>query len=246
MHYFKCMKCDYISKQKIDMIRHFNKKINCINNVNINESDIYNESLIKHNIYNELGLNINIKDKNCICNICKKKFHNKSNLNRHINNGKECKLNNILYTNSNILVGFDEEWNTTHLTKDIKQQILMSESKFTTTLKYILNNNQNLNVILKDNSLGIIYKVKNNQYEVRSIKDIIDLTMNKIYKHLIDFFKELINEQNIDENIINSINIRYNIYKKNILTKNDVNNCIYNIFDENKIKSLKKIMEIIK
>jgi len=246
MHYFKCMKCDYISKQKIDMIRHFNKKINCINNVNINESDIYNQSLIKHNIYNELGLNINIKDKNCICNICKKKFHNKSNLNRHFNNAKECKLNNILNINSNILIGFDEEWNTNHLTKEIKHQILLSESKFTSTIKYILNNDQNLNVILKDNSIGIIYKVKNNQYEVRSIKDILDLTMNKIYKHLIDFFKELINEKNIDENIINSINNRYNIYKKNILTKNDVNNCLYNIFDENKIKSLKKIIEIIK
>ena len=64
MYYYKCLKCDYISKQKIDMIRHFNKKIKCNinNNFEINEEEIYNKSLIKHNIYSDLGIIFNIED----------------------------------------------------------------------------------------------------------------------------------------------------------------------------------------
>ena len=42
MSYYKCHRCDYISKQKIDMKRHLDKKIKCIikNDNNLNETDI--------------------------------------------------------------------------------------------------------------------------------------------------------------------------------------------------------------
>ena len=54
MSYYKCHRCDYISKQKIDMKRHLDKKIKCIikNDNNLNEIDLYNMSLIKkHYLY---------------------------------------------------------------------------------------------------------------------------------------------------------------------------------------------------
>jgi len=250
MYYYKCLKCDYISKQKIDMIRHFNKKIKCNINSNfeINEEEIYNKSLIKHNIYNDLGIIFNIEDKRFKCNNCNKIFQNKSNLNRHINN-KSCKLindiNNTINKNIKCLIGFDEDWNINNISKEIKEQILLSESKFTNMLKYILNFDENLNVIIKDKKIALVYKIKENNYEIINIKYVFEITMNKIYNYLITFYNELLNEKNIDENIIYSINSKYNTYLKNSLTKMDVNNCLYNIFNDNKIKSLKKLMEII-
>lgn len=250
MYYYKCLKCDYISKQKIDMIRHFNKKIKCNinNNFEINEEEIYNKSLIKHNIYSDLGIIFNIEDKRFKCNNCNKIFQNKSNLNRHINN-KNCKLtnevNNTINKNTKYLIGFDEEWNINNISKEIKEQILLSESKFTNMLKYILNFDENLNVIIKDKKIALVYKIKENNYEIINIKYIFEITMNKIYKYLISFYNELLNDKNIDKNIIYSINSKYNTYLKNSLTRNDVNNCLYNIFNDNKIKSLKKLMEII-
>jgi stress-induced morphogen len=232
------------------MIRHFNKKIKCNINSNfeINEEEIYNKSLIKHNIYNDLGIIFNIEDKRFKCNNCNKIFQNKSNLNRHTNN-KSCKLNNNINNTINIntkcLIGFDEDWNINNISKEIKEQILLSESKFTNMLKYILNFDENLNVIIKDKKIALVYKIKENNYEIINIKYVFEITMNKIYNYLITFYNELLNEKNIDENIIYSINSKYNTYLKNSLTKMDVNNCLYNIFNDNKIKSLKKLMEII-
>jgi hypothetical protein len=232
------------------MIRHFNKKIKCNINSNfeLNEEEIYNKSLIKHNIYNDLGIIFNIEDKRFKCNNCNKIFQNKSNLNRHTNN-KSCKLsndiNNTINKTTKYLIGFDEDWNTNNISKEIKEQILLSESKFTNTLKYILNFDENLNVIIKDKKIALVYKIKENNYEIINIKYIFEITMNKIYKYLINFYNELLDEKNIDENILYSINSKYNTYLKNSLTKIDVNNCLYNIFNDNKIKSLKKLMEII-
>jgi hypothetical protein len=245
MNYYRCINCDYISKQKIDIIRHLNKKIKCNNKTSNNLAN--DLDLIRHNIFNDLGLKINVKDNSFSCNNCKKKFHNKSNLNRHIHSDLKCNLDEIEIENKySVIVGFENDWITDHITYDIKMQLLLSESKFTNTLKCILNNEKNLNVILKDNGIGIVYKNKSKQYEAMSIKEIIKITMEKIYNILCLFFNELINENEIEEDIINLIKNKYNIYKKNMIIRNEVNICLINIYEENKIKSLKKIMEFIK
>ena len=44
MSYYKCARCGYISKQKIDMKRHLDKKVKC--NIINNENEILNEELL--------------------------------------------------------------------------------------------------------------------------------------------------------------------------------------------------------
>ena len=86
--------------------------------------------------------------------------------------------------------------------------------------------------------------MKNNEYEAMNVRDICEISMDKIYKHLRDFFEEAIGD-NINKDIIKEIDKKYNRYKKNNIIKNDVNNSISNIFDENKSKSIEKFVDII-
>ena len=217
--------------------------------------------------------NINIDDsKNKFtCEKCNKIFHNKSNLNKHIKNNtctekKETNnetiiqqinniqnigvQNNIINININSLKGFDEDWNISNITKDMKEKIILSDKKFTSTLENILKNDDNLNIILKDKVTGLVYKMKNNKYEAMPVKDIFDNAMDKIYKHLLDFFKEIItNNQsdismNILENEIKEIDKKYIKYKKSIITNNSVNNCLSNIFDERKNDAILQYIKI--
>ena len=126
----------------------------------------------------------------------------------------------------------------------MRQQLLLSDTKFTNTLKNILQNEDNLNVIFKDHSTGIVYKNKNNEdeYQAMNVKDILDKSMDKIYKHLLDFFTEIVQDQHIDNNILYEIDKKYNRYKKSTIIKNDINNHLTDIFDENKNKSIEKFI----
>ena len=265
MYYFKCKRCDFISKQKIDMQRHLNKQKKCIiiNPTAKSDNELYDESLIKEKIDNGLDISIQIKDKKIICSECNKKFYNKSNLIRHINSNS-CKkkeyqtivtnniqnigvqniTNNTININVNSLRGFDEDWSTSKITKDMRQQLLLSDTNFTNTLKNILQNEDNLNVIFKDHSTGIVYKNKNNEdeYQAMNVKDILDKSMDKIYKHLLEFFTEIVQDQHIDNNILYEIDKKYNRYKKSTIIKNDINNHLTDIFDENKNKSIEKFI----
>ena len=155
-------------------------------------------------------------------------------------------INNTININVNSLKGFEEEWDISNITQEMRKNLLLSNTKFTNTLKNILENDENLNVILKDKSTGIVYKIKNKEYEAMHVKDILELSMDKIYKHLKDFFQEIIiNNNSIDKSIIKEIDIKYNNYKKNMDTKNNVNSYLSDIFDENKDKSIQKFIEII-
>jgi len=278
MYYYQCKKCNFISKQKNDMKRHLEKQKKCSNTNNNNkpENELFEDSLIKHEIDKELKLMIkenkkttegNEKEK-CICQKCNKIFHNKSNLNKHVKNNicekknvyeekiiqqiNNIQNNNTINININSLRGFDEDWNISYLTKDMREKLLLSDKKFTNTLENILRNDENLNVILKDKMTGLVYKIKNNEYEAMPVKEIFEEAMDKIYKHLRSFFKEIIsnniNDVRIDilENEIKEVDKKYDRYKKSTIINNDVNNCLSNIFDEKKNYAIEKLMDVIK
>jgi len=79
-----------------------------------------------------------------------------------------------------------------------------------------------------------------------NIKDILDISMDKIYKHLRDFLKETINIDNKNnESIINEIDKKYYDYKDNLKIKKDVNGYLTGIFNDNKNKSVEKFIETI-
>jgi hypothetical protein len=277
-YYYQCEKCNYISKQKIDMKRHLEKQKKCIiiNNINDkNEGQLYNDSLIKKKMNEEF--NVVLKKKNDInpkfnkCNKCNKMFNNKSNLNKHMKHNvcnsenididqKEVNQitniqnigiqNNIINININSLRGFDEDWNISNITKDMREKILLSDKKFTNTLENILKNDENLNIILKDKATGFVYKTKNNDYEVMHVKDILEESMDKIYKHLRYFFSEIVdnnkNDIRIDilENELKEVDKKYQTYKNSIMINNTVNNCLSNIFDDKKIEALEQFIKI--
>jgi hypothetical protein len=251
------------------MKRHIDRKNKCINSnkEEIDDFKLNEESLLKHYIKDELKpiikLDNEIKEHKCI--LCNKIFNNKSNLNKHIKS-KTCNekpiiqqinniqniavQNNIINININSLRGFDEDWNISNITKDMREKLLLSDKKFTNTLENILKNDENLNIILKDKMTGLVYKIKNNEYEAMSVKDIFEETMYKIYKHLREFFEEIITDNkndirmNILENEIKEVDKKYNKYVKSLLTSNDVNKCLSSIIDDKKDDAIKKFIKI--
>ena len=170
---------------------------------------------------------------------------------QHINNIQNIGVqNNVINININSLRGFDEDWNISNITKDMREKLLLSDKKFTNTLENILKNDDNLNIILKDKMTGLVYKIKNNEYEAMSVKDIFEETMYKIYKHLREFFQEIITDNqndirmNILENEIKEVDKKYNRYVKSLLISSDVNKCLSNIIDDKKTEAIKKFIKL--
>ena len=199
---------------------------------------IYEESIKNNTIDNTID-NTNSNTSN----------NNNTNSNNTINSNNTQNIN-IVNNNINInlksLRGFEEEWDTSNITTEMKKKLLLGHSKFTNTLKSILTNDENLNVILKDESTGIVYKLKNDEYEAMHVNDILDVSMDKIYKHLRDFIEEIINVDNKDnKTIIHEIDKKYYNYKKDLKIKKDADGYLVNIFNENKDKSIEKFVEKI-
>jgi hypothetical protein len=187
------------------MIKHLNKKILCertIDSFNYKEEDLIELSLTRNK--NDL-----YKNK---CDYCSQLFACKSNLTRHLK--KSCKkkegeiivnINNINNINNNInitnvnvtnnifiLKSFDEEWDDTKIDDKSKILLLLADSKFTTTLENILENDVNLNVLVdnsKDSNTGFIFK--DNKYEKINMNYIIDKSMEKLYYKLKKFRQDI-------------------------------------------------------
>ena len=127
MTYYECKRCEHRTRQKIEMIRHLDRKNKCkriINSYKYNDSEINELSLIKildKNIQDDIEIKnfkeefINeIKDENndeynnehkkiYLCDNCNKKFSRKFNLDRHKDNCKIKKMftNNYIINNTN-------------------------------------------------------------------------------------------------------------------------------------------------
>jgi hypothetical protein len=242
------------------LIKHFmdDELKSILKKTKLNNSD----KKIKCNICNKFfhnKSNLNKHFKNNSCNLDKDTEDNEENDNndtnkvivQHINNIQNIGVqNNVINININSLRGFDEDWNISNITKDMREKLLLSDKKFTNTLENILKNDDNLNIILKDKMTGLVYKIKNNEYEAMSVKDIFEETMYKIYKHLREFFQEIITDNqndirmNILENEIKEVDKKYNRYIKSLLISNDVNKCLSNIIDDKKSEAIKKFIKI--
>ena len=128
----------------------------------------------------------------------------------------------------------------------------MSNSKFSKTLENILKNDVNLNVILNsDNDIGIVYKNQKNKYEPMSNKEIIELSMEKIYKHLKDFYQEIINNNNNDlseaslKNELIELEKKYSTFFRLEEAQNIVKNSFTNIYNNRKNEAELKYFELL-
>ena len=97
----------------------------------------------------------------------------------------------------------------------------------------------NLNVLI-DNTTENGLICNDNKFEKMNIKDIVNKTMKKLLDSLNNFKNEIYekNEHNLDlyiiENEINKANIKYEDFKKNKISQNDVNHMIKNIYNKRK------------
>jgi hypothetical protein len=168
----------------------------------------------------------------------------------HIINNNQIN-NNQINININYLKGFDEEWDVSEIDDNKKGEILLSNSKFSKILENILKNDVNLNVILNDNDIGIVYKNDKKKYEPMTNKDIIEKSMNKIYKHLKDFYNEIINNNINDisekslKNELNELEKKYADFFKLEGAKNIVKNSFSNIYNTYKEDAENKYNELL-
>lgn len=112
---------------------------------------------------------------------------------------------------------------------------------YTKLLEEILNNEINLNVIIdKNNDSGIVYKNDIDKYIQMKSKDIVDNTMDKLRKHLIE-----INDESKTTSILEclqiskqNIELKHDTYKNNQNIQENVKNLISKIFEEKKDDAL--------
>ena len=259
---YECKRCLHKTKQKIEMIRHLNRKNKCVRNnvdsMKYTDIELY-ELYIKKNMENDLvDLYVNDNDNKLICSNCNATFHNKSNLNRHINNSKctEKCLNitnntlnqqNIININFNIMRSFDDEWDVSQIDKTLRNMLVLSNIQYTKTLEHILDNNNNLNVVLDDHSnSGIVYKNELERFQPMTVTDIIDKSMDKLHKQLEVFYNDLKDKQSeyiLDKPFLDRIKDVTDKKYEDFKTDKDVNlkvkELITNIYNNKRNDTLK-------
>ena len=183
--------------------------------------------------------------------ICSKRnintiIHNTHNTNNITNNI----INNI---NINLIdrpIAFDKEWDLSGINNDEKLKILLSNYIYTSMLEHILHNDKNLNVILqKDEDLGLVYNNDNEKYILMKSDDILNKTMNKLYKHINDTkedMKFILANTDLIKTFEVNVRNKLNYYRSKESIKKVVNPMLQNIFDKTHEKAVKSMKNVKK
>lgn len=205
----KCIYCDEKFNKIIDLKKHI--LVQCF--------------------YKDLQKSINLENKQIIID------GNNNNITNNSNN--QCITNNItnIYLDFKKPIPFDGQCNISLINQIYKERLIFSNFMYTKLLEEILKNELNLNVIIdKSNDSGIVYKNDIDKYIQMKSKDIIDNTMDKLKKHLLDFNDET-KDLSLSECInLSKINIekKYENYQDNEEINKNVKNIISNIFEDKK------------
>lgn len=267
---YLCMRCGYETNFKANMKSHLDRITKCSKNINsIGKSDneLYNLSLIPNKDKSKNIFNCKICNKNYSridsynrhlknSNKCNKD-HNKDNNKDNKINIIESNINNITLnnvSNSNITCGdtinninvyilpFDEHWTTEHLDNKDKCYIVTSLMKYTTLLNELLENDENLNVIVDENTNeALIFKNKEEKYVNIKKKDLYSKTMKELKNILIDMTNKIISSHGGETNYSNTfkkyleteilgIIKKYDDYEENNDTRNNANISLEKVF----------------
>jgi hypothetical protein len=225
-----CANCNKTFAQNCNYKRHIEKKV-CLKKNKLDDNE-KNNTVINDNSIN-------------IVNVDTINIDNSVNIDNSI-------INININMNKSELRGFDEDWDVSKINKSDILDILLNKHKFTTTLQNILKNEVNLNVIINNDNNGFIYKSVNKKYEPMKQDDIMQQSMDKIYKHLQSFYEEIIknNINNYDTKhfdiINNDINKGYTQYLyENTQFKNIANNAIAYFYKLVKYEAEKKYNDIM-
>ena len=215
----KLKKCEYCNEEftkVMDVKRHV--LVKCFYDNLVKKKEINNISINSEGDYNN---NLN----NCILN-------NNNNITQNI------------YVDMKPVIPFDDDWDLSKLDDNIKGRLLISKIMYTTLLEEILKNDKNLNVIIDNESnLGVVYKNEKEQYIGMKIKDIMEESMDKLKKHLLDINQNS-SKIEFDSDILrygkNVILTKHSQYIANDNIHNNVNNFLSNIFEKKKDKAVKR------
>jgi hypothetical protein len=166
----------------------------------------------------------------------------------------ENQTNNIIIINPNSnLQPFDNNWTIEHIDNYLRQLILLSDNKYTNLLDEILKNKENLNVIIeKDSNNGLVYKNEKELYVNMKVKEIVDISMQKLYDQLNIFYKNLIDHKvnnkfnsHLIENEKKILDDKFEDFCNNTDTKNIVNSLFTNIYEKNKEEAIEMADKIL-
>jgi hypothetical protein len=194
----------------------------------------------------------------------KNKNTNKNNKNIIKNKNVNQTINNITvnqqFNNYNIINmkypnGFDKDWDLSQISHEKKLLLINTcNTKYSELLKFILQNDDNLNVIIEnETNTGIVYKNDIEKYIHLNKSEIIDQSLIKLKSQLNNLCDEIcMKKDNTIENIQKyhyenlSINKKFDNYMKNNNDiKNGVQDIIFNIFDEKKEETINIMNKII-
>ena len=226
---FKCLNCNKIFTRKFNLNRHLlncnmnysNKNLNKIHSNNLNENKDLNNELNNVNHYNQTN--------------------NTTNNYNTINNN----YNKNLYLNFNV-EPFDNDWDVSRISKFTRHSILLSKIMYSNLLDNILQNEKNLNVVIeKETNTGLVYKNNVEKFITMNMQDIIDKSMDKLNKHLKDFYKESLKDDEfvimdkIFHEQLKNVENKYDDFKNNDEIKKKVEEFITQIYDKKKENAIK-------
>ena len=229
----KCIYCEEEFTRIIDLRKHF--LINCFHK---NIKDIEDTKDIK------IENNTNIDSSSNINNIDINNSYNTTNNNTTNNITNNNNNNNIFFDIKahQTPVPFDQDWDVSQIDENIRNKILLSAIMYTSLLEEILKNDVNLNVIIdKENDSGVVYKNDSQQYIQMKLKDIIDISMEKLKKHLVDM--NTITDQYYDKEMLKickcKILTKYNNYVNEDNIQKSVIGVVSDVYDKKKEDALK-------
>jgi len=254
-------------------------KLNKNNNNNINiDTDV--DTNVDTNIDVNIDTDIDNDEDKYTCKVCLTQFKKKYNLTRHqksncknsknsinmniTNNNIDKSINqtvnknvnqNIYNFNINLIKSFDEEWDTTKMDKYLKLALVLSTNKYSNTIKSLLENDSNMNVLFNDkNNYGMVYNKDDKKFNNMDIKDIVKVSMEKLHKHLLEFHKEInidLKGSNLDidkdilDIIASKIDSKYENYVKDEILSNNVNKLFSSIYNEKYTETKNKCKELL-
>ena len=164
-------------------------------------------------------------------------------------------FNNYNIINMKYPNGFDKDWDLSQISYEKKLLLINTcNTKYSELLKFILQNDDNLNVIIEnETNTGIVYKNDIEKYIHLNKSDIIDQSLTKLKSQLNNLCQEICIQENGNVNNIEkyqyellSINKKFDDYTKNNNDiRNGVQDIISNIFNEKKDKTVELMNKII-
>jgi hypothetical protein len=247
---FTCNLCNKNFKSNRTLNIHINK------NCKLKNCDGESEDNIYSNIETNIETNIEINTEN---NTQKNSERNtEKNIKINIENKTIIINNNFQNSTFNInIIDFNDEYSIDHISQKDKILILFCHFRYTTLLREILNNYINLNVFIDESSEeSYVYNNLKKNFEKMDKNKIIEKTIDKLHKNLIEINNEIENDKNfyLNRNFINinkkEIDDKFNKYfKESEKNKENINGEFINLYknknEETKInyKNFKKRIE---